>query len=92
MQDLLQHKEFFTTNKLRAYQYVTISKKPVMIRFNEEADKVCRLPDDVYKAVLNVVYSYYSLKKDFLRWLLPKADWFIDFSHSFEMTSVLQDV
>ncbi|HKC67694.1 MAG TPA: hypothetical protein VKG26_05650 [Bacteroidia bacterium] len=60
-----EYPEFFKQNKLRAYQYVSISKKPVMIRFNEEADKVCRLPDNLYKAIHNLVYSYYSLKRDF---------------------------
>jgi hypothetical protein len=75
MQDLLheleiienEHKEFFAKNNLRAFQYVLIGKKPVMIRFNEKADAVCRLPDDAYKAINKLVYSYYNLRDDFFR-------------------------
>jgi hypothetical protein len=73
MQDLLQaleiieneHKEFFKRNNLRAFQYVLISKKPIMVCFNKDADAACRLPDDAYKAINKLVYSYYNLKDGF---------------------------
>jgi hypothetical protein len=73
MQNLLQaleiieneHKEFFEKKNLRAFQYVMICQKPVMIRFNEEVDGRCKLPEDVYRKIYTLVCSYYGLEPSF---------------------------
>ena len=68
MQNLIQeleiienkHKEFFERSNLKLYQYISISKKPVMIRFNEKMEGTCRLPKEVYEKATKLVMSYYG--------------------------------
>jgi len=69
MQNLLQeieiieneHKDFFEKNNLKLHQYITISKRPVMIRFNEKMDIKHRLPNEVHEKTTKLVMSYYDM-------------------------------
>lgn len=55
-----QHREFFDKTHLRLYQYVFISKKPVMIWFNKDTDVICKLPNDIYDKLNELIMSYYD--------------------------------
>jgi len=55
-----EHKEFFEKNNLKLSQYIIISKKPVMIRFNSAVDNKYRLPNEIMKEVDKLIMSYYS--------------------------------
>jgi hypothetical protein len=68
MEDLLnnlsiieeEHKDFFEKNNLKLTKYISISKKPVMIRFNTLANDRQRLTDEIYQKVNNLIMSYYG--------------------------------
>jgi hypothetical protein len=55
-----ENKEFFETKNVRLYQYISISKTPIMLRFIESMDNRIRLPDIIYKNVNKLVMSYYG--------------------------------
>ena len=38
------NKEFFEKKNIKLYQYITITKCPVMIRFNSKMDNIFNLP------------------------------------------------
>ena len=69
MQNLLQeieiieneHKEFFEKNNLKLCQYITLTKAPFMIRFNERMDAKHRLPNEVHEKTNKLVMSYYGM-------------------------------
>jgi hypothetical protein len=52
---------FFEKNNLRLSQYVTISKKPVMLWFNTEMQHKYRLPNNIFLKLNELIMSYYSL-------------------------------
>ena len=56
-----EHKEFFENKNIKLFQYISVSKKPIMIRFRKEVDNIYKLPDEVYKKVDNLIMSYYSI-------------------------------
>ena len=56
-----EHKDFFDKNNIRPFQYVSISKKPVMIRFNANTDAVFKLPKEAYEKLHKLIMSYYGL-------------------------------
>lgn len=55
-----EHKEFFENKNLKITQYITISKKPVMIKFNRNLDNVHRLPNEIMEKLEKLIMSYYS--------------------------------
>ncbi|MEO8761391.1 MAG: hypothetical protein ABI388_08495 [Bacteroidia bacterium] len=55
-----ENKVFFEKKNVRLYQYISVSKMPVMIRFIESMDNKIRLPDIIYKKVNKLVMSYYG--------------------------------
>jgi|GEM_PF-3964086 len=71
MQDLLrslelietEHKEFFEKRNIKLYQYVSISKTPVMLRFNKDMDSAIKLPEEIYNKVRTLIANYYGLDK-----------------------------
>jgi hypothetical protein len=56
-----EHQDFFKEKNLKLTQYVIISKKPVMIRFNTNKDSIDKLPDEIYIKVNNLIMTYYGL-------------------------------
>ena len=56
-----EHKEFFEKNNLKLYQYITLTKAPFMIRFNERMDAKYRLPNEVHEKTTKLVMSYYGM-------------------------------
>ncbi len=56
----MEHNSFFEKNNLKLSQYIIISKKPVMIRFNNRMDNKYRLPDEIMEKVNTLIMSYYS--------------------------------
>lgn len=56
-----EHKDFFSTHSIKPSHYIIVSKKPVMIKFNSNADNKFRLPKDVYDKINKLIMSYYGL-------------------------------
>jgi hypothetical protein len=56
-----QDKEFFETKNIRLYQYVSVSKMPVMLRFKNDMDRSIKLPEEIYKTVNKLIMSYYGM-------------------------------
>ena len=54
-----EHAAFFEPRKLKLFQYVLIGRRPVMLRFNKEADSIRRLPNEVYEKLEHLIMSYY---------------------------------
>ena len=69
MQNLLQeleliealNKEFFEKKNIKLYQYITITKCPVMIRFNSKMDNIFNLPKEIFDKVNSLILSYYGM-------------------------------
>jgi hypothetical protein len=56
-----EHKDFFEKNNIRLTAYVSISQKPVMLRFNTQLDAVTKLPNEIYVKVNDLIMSYYGV-------------------------------
>ncbi len=57
-----EHKEFFEKNNLKLFQYISLSKKPVMLWFNKDMQDTYKLPKDAFEKINDLIMSYYSLK------------------------------
>lgn len=56
--------EFFENNNLRLSQYITISKKPVMLWFNTDMQHKYRLPNNIFIKLNELIMSYYSVSEN----------------------------
>ena len=55
-----EHKEFFSAHNIKPTEYISISRKPVMIRFNDKADNKHQLPKKLHEKIHALIMSYYS--------------------------------
>ena len=55
-----EHKEFFNNN-IKLSFYLIITKKPVMLEFNNKLNVVFRLPKEIHDKVNALIMNYYGL-------------------------------
>jgi len=56
-----EHKDFIEANNIKLSQYISISRRPVMIRFNHKAENANRLPKELYERIDKLIMGYYGI-------------------------------
>ena len=55
-----EHKNTFEKKNLKAHNYVLITKRPVMLKFNTALDNKHQLPKEVFEKINALIMSYYG--------------------------------